>query len=66
MENVKRSFLKTITWRIIASLTTMTLVLIFTGKFSLAIGVGIFDFLLKMIFYYAHERIWNKFGYGRK
>jgi adenylylsulfate kinase len=66
MESHKRTFLKTISWRIIATLTTMVLVFIFTRKLSLMLGVGALDVILKMMFYYLHERAWNKIKYGRK
>jgi len=60
-----RSFFKGITWRIIATLTTMTLVFIFTGDFVLTLGVGFFDIVSKLIFYYLHERIWDRIQWGR-
>jgi len=60
-----RSFFKGITWRIIATLTTMILVFIFTGDFALTLGVGFFDIISKLIFYYFHERIWDRIRWGR-
>lgn len=62
----KRSFAKMISWRIIATVITMTLVFIFTGEFVLAAGIGIFDAILKLVFYYGHERAWNKTLWGRE
>lgn len=59
-ENRKRSFAKMISWRVVATLTTTIVVFFFTGEFALAVGVGVFDALLKLVFYYAHERAWNK------
>ena len=54
----KKSIAKAFTWRIIATLTTGVLVFVFTGKLDLAVEVGIFDFALKLFFYYMHERAW--------
>ena len=61
-----RSMVKTITWRVIASITTFVLVYVFTGEIELSIGVGIFDVILKLIFYFGHERLWNEIKWGRK
>ena len=60
-----RSFFKGMTWRIIATLTTMVLVFIFTGNFVLTLGVGFFEIISKLIFYYFHERIWNRIRWGK-
>ena len=60
-----RSIFKAITWRVIAAATTMTLVYISTRDISLTAEVGIFDIMLKLIFYYFHERAWNKTKWGR-
>ncbi len=57
------SFVKSITWRIIASLTTTTLVFIATGKLDWALGVGVADVIIKLILYFIHERVWE---WGRK
>ena len=55
-----RSMVKAITWRIIATLTTMILVFLFTGNLNLSLGVGLFDLVAKLLFYYAHERAWQR------
>jgi len=60
-----RSITKGISWRVIATITTMTLVFLFTGDVSLSLGIGAFDVLLKLVFYYAHERAWNGIAWGR-
>ena len=61
----KRTMLKTITWRIVATSTTMTIVFLFTGELTLSVGVGVVEVVSKMIFYYIHEHIWNKISYGK-
>ena len=57
--------MKAISWRVIASSTTMSLVYILTGQLELTAGVGIGEVVLKMIFYFLHERGWNIIPYGR-
>ena len=65
-EHHKRSIVKAITWRIIATLTTMTLVYIFTGQIELVLSVGALDVVTKLFFYYLHERAWNKTKWGKE
>jgi len=61
----RRSGAKAVTWRVIATATTMFLVYVFTGELDLSLGVGVFDVLLKLVFYFLHERAWNRVEYGR-
>jgi len=63
-ETHTRSVTKGITWRIIASLTTMVLVYIFTGDLTIVVGVGFLEITAKIIFYYLHERTWGKVEWG--
>jgi len=60
----KKSVLKTISWRIIATFTTMSLVYIFTGQLLVVVSVGFFEVFGKLILYYLHERFWNKISWG--
>lgn len=66
MENRIRSILKSITWRLTATLTTMVLVFVFTKEIETTIQVGSIELLAKMLLYYFHERIWNLFKFGRE
>ena len=65
-ETKTRSIVKSITWRILATLTTIILVVIFTKNFKIAISVGIFETIAKSIIYYTHERVWTKVKWGNK
>ncbi|MGD2103806.1 MAG: DUF2061 domain-containing protein [Anaerolineae bacterium] len=60
-----RSILKTISWRVIATGTTTSLVYLFTGKLHLAIEVGLLEVVLKLLFYYLHERGWESIAWGQ-
>jgi len=56
-----RSLLKTITWRILASLDTfIILFIILKEPFIAGSGAGI-EIIAKSSGYYLHERIWNKY-----
>jgi uncharacterized membrane protein len=61
----RRSIAKAISWRVVATLTTFAIVYVLTGKLALAMEVGIFDVTLKMLFYYIHERSWDKVSWGQ-
>ena len=61
----KRSFLKTVTWRIIASLDTFIIVWVVTGQISWAGSVAGLEILTKTLLYYLHERGWNYILWGK-
>jgi adenylylsulfate kinase len=61
-----RSILKAISYRTCAAIATATIVFIFTRKFVLSVGVGLVEAIVKIIFYYLHERIWSFINIGKK
>ena len=61
-----RSILKALSWRVIATFATMSIVFAFTRKAALSAGVGAVEVVVKLILYYLHERIWGFLGIGRK
>ena len=61
-----RSIIKTISWRVLATLTTVVLVYIFIGDVSIALSVGGIEVVLKMLIYFLHERAWDKIKFGKK
>ena len=56
---------KAISWRAIATLATFTLVYAFTGRLDLALTVGFFEVIAKLLLYYLHERGWNLLSRSR-
>lgn len=60
-----RSVTKALTWRFIATTTTMSLVYIATGNLELAAHVGAADVIIKLFFYYVHERAWGRIRWQR-
>ncbi len=66
MEKHSRTIFKTLSWRILATSTTLILVYIFTENIAISASVGILETIAKTILYYLHERVWNKTNYGRK
>ncbi len=65
MEHPKRTLFKTITWRIIALLTTIVVVYIYSGNAKDSLVIGVAANFFKMLFYYIHERVWNRVEFGR-
>ena len=65
IERVRRSVIKAISWRVLATITTMGIVFAITGKLTFMLAVGGLDVLLKMLLYFFHERGWNKINWGR-
>ena len=53
-----RSVLKGLTWRIVATSTTVTIAYIVTGETKTALTIGGIEFLGKIFIYYLHERAW--------
>ncbi|MFD1616011.1 DUF2061 domain-containing protein [Gelatiniphilus marinus] len=64
-EKVKRSLVKTISWRIIGTLDTLILSWIIVGEISTAAAIASVEFASKMILYFLHERAWNKIKWGK-
>jgi uncharacterized membrane protein len=60
-----RSVAKAISWRIVATVTTIFLVFAFTGNLVISGGVGLTELITKIVIYYVHERVWNAIGFGR-
>lgn len=55
-----RSLLKGITWRCLATMTTMVVAWFVTGEMQAAFKIGFVEFFLKLGIYYVHERVWQK------
>ena len=62
--SVKRHIAKTITWRIIGTIDTMTIGWIITGNALMGLQIGAIEVVTKMILYYFHERMWFKINLG--
>ena len=58
-ESHLRSILKALSWRIVATCTTILLAWLFTDNVSTALKIGFTEFFLKFLIYYLHERAWQ-------
>ena len=61
----KRTLVKTMTWRVTASLTTFLIAWILTGDLLIGISIGSVEAIAKIFLYYFHERIWNNIGWAK-
>lgn len=61
----KRSMLKALSWRVIATLTGAVIVYLLYGEFEAAGKFIVADVMLKLFFYYVHERGWSMVSWGR-
>ena len=59
-ESHTRSILKGITWRVVATTTTIVVSYFVIGEVETALQIGFFEVFAKIAIYYLHERIWAK------
>lgn len=55
-----KSLLKTLSWRAVATIITMIIAYFIIGDLTVALSIGAFDVIIKMVAYYFHERAWSK------
>ena len=65
LESKKRTLVKTLTWRITASLTTFLIAWMLTGDLLIGISIGSIEAIAKIFLYYYHERIWNNINWNK-
>ncbi len=53
-----KSFLKSLSWRMVGTLDTMMISYFVTGKITMAVSIGSVEVITKTILYYFHERAW--------
>ena len=65
-ETQARSVAKSLSWRLLGTVSTAVLVFIFSGRIVLSIAVGTAEFFAKLGLYWVHERFWDRLNYGRR
>ncbi|NPA03854.1 MAG: adenylyl-sulfate kinase [Epsilonproteobacteria bacterium] len=61
-----RSIVKGITWRAVATGTTMGIVYLFFGNLELAVATGLLETIAKIGLYWGHEKVWQRVKWGKK
>ena len=59
-ESLRRSAIKGLSWRLLATGTTFLLAWIFAEDLSVAYTIAGAEFVIKYIIYFAHERVWQR------
>ena len=62
----RRSVAKAMSYRVLGVIGTGIIVFAFTREWVISGGVAIADFLLGIVFYYVHERVWNIIRWGKR
>jgi uncharacterized membrane protein len=63
----KRHILKSITYRIVSTITGFLTIWLISGSIKIGAAFGVVELIYKPIQYYIHERIWYKWiKYGLK
>ena len=60
----KRSLVKTLTWRVLATTDTIIIARIITGSWTVGFGIASIEVVTKMVLYYLHERGWASLDWG--
>ena len=60
-DSATKSVMKTVSWRIVGTIDTMTIAYLLTGELGIAASIGSIEVFTKLILYYFHERLWNKY-----
>ncbi|MGH7702826.1 MAG: adenylyl-sulfate kinase [Gemmatimonadales bacterium] len=65
-ESHTRSVAKALSWRVLGTIATSTLVFIFTRKVALSLAVGGLEFVSKIGLFWLHERVWDRLRFGKQ
>jgi len=60
-----RSLAKAVSWRITGTIDTFLISWIITGEPLLASGIALTEIMTKIFLFWAHERVWNRIGWGK-
>ena len=66
MISKRRSLAKSLTWRVIAVISTFGIGYAMTGSLSFAASLTIVSYVINFILYYVHERVWLGIDWGRR
>jgi uncharacterized membrane protein len=63
-ENHLRSVVKGASWRVMGTIDTIILSLVFTGEIGKALSIGGVELFTKIFLFYLHERVWMRIRFG--
>lgn len=65
-DNIKRSLVKTISWRLVGSSATLLIAFLITGSLGASGTIAILQLITNTLLYFIHERVWDKVVWGRE
>jgi adenylylsulfate kinase len=65
-ESWKRSFVKTLTYRILIVILDFSLIYLLTGGVEVALGFVIVSNTYTSVAYFVHERFWDRVKWGKQ
>jgi uncharacterized membrane protein len=60
-----RSLAKSLTWRLIAVVSTLLIGYAMTGSWAFAVSLTVVSNVINFVLYYIHERVWLNVKWGR-
>ena len=64
-ETHTRSVVKSLLWRVIATLISVCMAYLFTGSVTTAAEISLSGAAISIGIYYLHERVWDSIHWGR-
>ncbi len=64
-ESLRRSIVKTITYRVVIIVLDFTVIYLFTGQIKIALGFMILSNIYTTLAYFFHERIWDNIKWDK-
>ena len=61
----RRSVAKAVSYRIVIVIADYIAVYLFTGRSDLALGFVVISNIYTTVFYFLHERIWDRISWGK-
>jgi uncharacterized membrane protein len=66
MASYKETLIKTLIWRVIATVITILTGWLVSGNWKFGLTIGSIDTLIKTVGYFSYERVWDKIKVGNK
>lgn len=64
-EMLKRSVVKTVSYRVVILILDFTSIYLFTGQIKIAVGFMLVSNVYTTLAYFVHERIWDRIKWGK-
>lgn len=66
MVSKRRSLAKSLTWRVVAVVSTLLIGYAMTGSWAFALSLTLVSNVINFVLYYIHERLWLGIGWGKE